>query len=76
MYSLQRAAGWNDFDLRAYLTITYKKMHWNLLDQSERQAVICLLKGLVEPQKGSDSKYNPTTGYNPMLQDNNQDKGE
>ena len=46
MYHLQCQAGWNDTMMRQYLTVTYKKTHWNLLDKGEKRAVIALLKGL------------------------------
>ncbi len=51
MYVLQKQAGWSDTTLRQYLTITYKKTHWNLLDSDERRAVIALFQSLIEEKK-------------------------
>lgn len=44
MYALQKKAGWDDRTLRAYLMITFRKSHWNLLSGEERKNVLDILK--------------------------------
>ncbi len=47
---LQHQAGWSDADLRAYLTLTFKKTHPNLLSEQERNALAATLKSIIDPQ--------------------------
>ena len=55
MHVLMKQAGWEEHTLRAYLTITYKKTHWNLLDKDERRKVIDQLKECAKEVQKNDS---------------------
>ncbi len=61
MYRLQMEAGWSDFDLRAFLTITYRKTHWNLLDKSERAGLISILKSVIEANEPDNGTTTDTS---------------
>lgn len=56
MFHLQKKAGLDDVAMRQYLTITYKKTHWNLLGGKERREVIELLQGLGKEDFNTEEK--------------------
>lgn len=48
MYALQMRAGWTDHQLRSFMCLHFRKLHWNVLDQEEKRKVIDMLKACQE----------------------------
>jgi hypothetical protein len=59
MFHLQKQAGWDDRTMMAYLTITYKKTHWNLLTGSERHQLLTILKSIVTSEPEAPASAHP-----------------
>jgi len=48
MYALQMRAGWSDRQLREYMCLHFRALHWNVLDPEQKNKLINTLKACLE----------------------------
>jgi len=65
MFALMKQTNWTDSDLRAFMIKHYHKSHWNLLDKSERRAVIAMLQSYLKKQTPKTENTEPNIDNDP-----------
>ncbi len=65
MFALMKQTNWTDSDLRAFMIKHYRKSHWNLLDKSERRAVIAMLQSYLKKQTPKTENTEPNIDNDP-----------
>jgi len=58
MFALMKQAGWSEADVRSFMIKHYRKSHWNLLNKSERRAVIAMLQSYIKKQSKTENNAN------------------